>query len=54
MQSVGIARAAKGDVTPAGEGFCEILRKTSDKATAVNLEEAAADEPRHKRKTISF
>jgi DNA-binding transcriptional LysR family regulator len=27
--SVGIARAAKGDVTPAGEKFCEILRKTS-------------------------
>ena len=31
--SVGIARAAKGDVTPAGEKFCEILRKTSDEAT---------------------
>ena len=27
--SVGIARAARGDVTPAGEKFCEILRKTS-------------------------
>jgi len=26
-QSVGIARATKGDVTPAGERFCEILRK---------------------------
>ena len=32
--SVGIARATKGDVTPAGEKFCEILRKTSDGATA--------------------
>jgi LysR substrate binding domain len=32
--SVGIARAAKGDVTPAGERFCEILRKNSDGATA--------------------
>jgi len=32
--SVGIARAIKGDVTPAGEKFCEILRKTSDGATA--------------------
>jgi LysR family transcriptional regulator, benzoate and cis,cis-muconate-responsive activator of ben and cat genes len=32
--SVGIARATKGDVTPAGEKFCEILRKTSDAATA--------------------
>ncbi len=27
--SVGIARAIKGDVTPAGEKFCEILRMTS-------------------------
>src|SRR3984957_5122212 len=27
--SVGIARATKGDVTPAGENFCEILRKIS-------------------------
>jgi DNA-binding transcriptional LysR family regulator len=26
--SVGIARATRGDVTPAGEKFCEILRKT--------------------------
>jgi len=31
--SVGIARAIKGDVTPAGEKFCEILRMTSDGAT---------------------
>ena len=31
--SVGIARAIKGVVTPAGEKFCEILRKTSDGAT---------------------
>jgi DNA-binding transcriptional LysR family regulator len=28
-QSVGIARATKGDVTPAGEKFCEILRQTA-------------------------
>jgi DNA-binding transcriptional LysR family regulator len=33
MGSVGIARAIKGDVTPAGEKFCEILRKTSDRAS---------------------
>ena len=33
MVSVGIARATKGDVTPAGEKFCEILRKTSKGAT---------------------
>jgi len=32
-QTVGIARAAKGDVTPAGEKFCEILRKVSRGAT---------------------
>src|SRR5258708_5582751 len=32
--SVGIARATKGDLTPAGVKFCEILRKTSDGATA--------------------
>ena len=31
--SVGIARATKGDVTPAGEKFCEILRKISIVAT---------------------
>ena len=33
-QSVGIARIIKGDVTPAGERFCEILRKTSHGASA--------------------
>ena len=33
-QAVGIARAAKGDVTPAGEKFCEILRKISSGSTA--------------------
>ena len=27
--SVGIARATKGNVTPAGEKFCEILRRKS-------------------------
>jgi DNA-binding transcriptional LysR family regulator len=32
--SVGIARASKGDVTPAGEKFCEILRMISNGATA--------------------
>jgi DNA-binding transcriptional LysR family regulator len=32
-QSVGIARATKGDVTPAGERFCEILRQVSRGAT---------------------
>jgi len=30
--SVGIARATKGDVTPAGEKFCEILRQISIQA----------------------
>src|SRR6266487_3308065 len=32
--SVGIARAIKGDATPAGEKFCEILRKISNGANA--------------------
>jgi DNA-binding transcriptional LysR family regulator len=32
-QSVGIARATKGDVTPAGEKFCQVLRKTSIERT---------------------
>jgi DNA-binding transcriptional LysR family regulator len=32
-QAVGIARATKGDVTPAGEKFCEILRKVSHGAS---------------------
>ena len=31
---LGLARAAKGDVTPAGERFCEILRKISKEANA--------------------
>src|SRR5713226_2749872 len=31
--TVGIARATKGDVTPAGEKFCEILRRISGGAT---------------------
>ena len=31
-QSVGIARATKGDVTPAGEKFCELLRQMSSGA----------------------
>jgi DNA-binding transcriptional LysR family regulator len=31
--SVGIARATKGDITPAGEKFCEILRRISNVAT---------------------
>jgi DNA-binding transcriptional LysR family regulator len=33
-QSVGIARAKKGGVTPVGERFCEILRQISTGATA--------------------
>jgi len=37
---VGIARATKGDVTPAGEKFCEILRKISDGATTAKSKRA--------------
>jgi len=38
--SVGIARATKGDVTPSGEKFCEILRKISEGATAARSKRA--------------
>ena len=40
VASVGIARASKGDVTPAGEKFCEILRKISNGATAAKAKRA--------------
>lgn len=33
--SISIARATNGDVTPAGERFCQILREASKTATAV-------------------
>jgi DNA-binding transcriptional LysR family regulator len=33
MGAVGIARATKGNVTPAGEKFCEILRQISKSDT---------------------
>jgi hypothetical protein len=33
-EAVGITRATKGDVTPAGEKFCEILRKISGRSAA--------------------
>jgi len=36
LVSIGIARAAKGDVTPAGEKFCQILRIVSKGATAAS------------------
>jgi hypothetical protein len=32
---VGIARAAKGDVTPTGEKFCEILRQLSGNSSRI-------------------
>ena len=34
LGSIGIARATKGSVTPAGEKFCEILRNISNGAIA--------------------
>ena len=34
--SIGIARAKHGDVTPAGEKFCEILRKISKGGAALD------------------
>src|SRR3989454_6044824 len=42
VASVGIARATKGDVTPAGEKFCEILRRVSNGATAAKPKSARA------------
>ena len=32
LNPVGIARAKSGEVTPAGEKFCEILRKVAKRA----------------------
>jgi hypothetical protein len=40
VASVGIARATKGDVTPAGEKFCEILRMISNGTTAAKSKRA--------------
>jgi DNA-binding transcriptional LysR family regulator len=42
--SIGIARATKGDVTPAGEKFCEILRKTSDGASTAKAKPERSSE----------
>ena len=42
--SVGIARATKGDVTPAGEKFCEILRKTLDGASTAKAKPGRSSE----------
>src|SRR5215472_10377394 len=42
-QSVGIARATKGDVTPAGEKFCEILRQMSSEAGRDNRSRRGAE-----------
>jgi DNA-binding transcriptional LysR family regulator len=38
--AVGIARATKGDVTPAGERLCKILRQISGEAVAANSKRA--------------
>ena len=40
VQSVGIARATKGDVTPAGEKFCEILRRISSGSAGIKALQA--------------
>ena len=40
VASVGIARATKGDVTPAGEKFCELLWKISNGATSAKAKPA--------------
>jgi len=45
VMSVGIARSTKGDVTRAGEKFCEILRKTSDDRLWQNQSQPGHFEP---------
>jgi hypothetical protein len=35
LDLVGIARATKGDMTPAGEKFCEILRRLSGNSSRI-------------------
>src|SRR5258708_10530731 len=42
--SVGIARSTRGDVTPAGEKFCEILRKTLYAATTAKARPGRSSE----------
>jgi DNA-binding transcriptional LysR family regulator len=46
---IGIARATKGDVTPAGEKFCGILRKSSDGATTAKAKPGRSSENGHRR-----
>jgi DNA-binding transcriptional LysR family regulator len=43
--SFGIARARKGDLTAAGEKFCEILRKTLDGATTAKTKPGSLLKP---------
>jgi hypothetical protein len=42
-QSIGIARATKGDVTPAGEKFCEILRRLTGTVRASPVSKVRTD-----------
>jgi DNA-binding transcriptional LysR family regulator len=39
VAAVGVARATKGNVTPAGEKFCEVLRQTSIQINKSGLRE---------------
>jgi len=41
--SVGIARATKGDATPTGEKFCEILRQLSATCSRITSIKSDAD-----------
>ena len=45
VASVGIARASKGEVTPAGEKFCEILRQVSTGMTGTDLRSSSGSRP---------
>ena len=42
VAAVGVDRATKGDVTPAGEKFCEILRQTSSQVNKSGLRDTKA------------
>ncbi|MGA8476977.1 MAG: LysR family transcriptional regulator substrate-binding protein [Chthoniobacterales bacterium] len=50
--SIGIARATKGDVTLAGEKFCEILRKISDGAITPKAKPGRSSETGRTRKKV--
>jgi DNA-binding transcriptional LysR family regulator len=51
--SLGIARARKGEVTPAGEKFCEILRKISAQVTTAKAKPGRSSETGRTRNALA-